>query len=81
MLDKESLEALEGVNNIYDLKQLIAMTLSIPYNSIMLQDFTTDQGDDDKISEMKESTESIKYKVINNGNNKPKKVEDRDITS
>jgi hypothetical protein len=46
VLDKESLEALEGVNNIYDLKQLIAMTLSIPYNSIMLQDFTTDQGDD-----------------------------------
>ena len=59
------------------------MTLSIPYNSIMLQDFTTDQGDDatQKVIDMKESTESIKYKVINNGNNKPKKVEDRDITS
>jgi len=60
------------------------MTLSMPYNSIILQDVSDIKNDEDalaKVEEIKGSSEPIRYKVINNGDSKPKKGEDCKITS
>tara|TARA_B110000285_G_C14971071_1_gene536587 strand:- start:666 stop:878 length:213 start_codon:yes stop_codon:yes gene_type:complete len=43
-INEEMQEVLKACNNTCNLKQMIAMALAIPYNSIMLQDFSRENN-------------------------------------
>ena len=45
-INKEMQEELLQCKNTCNLKQMIAMALAIPYSSIMLQDFSTENNDE-----------------------------------
>ena len=45
-INEEMQEVLLLCNNTCNLKQMIAMALAIPYSSIMLQDFSTENNDE-----------------------------------